>query len=194
MRLYQIILLIALSACAVPDNKHEEDTGRTEVDGFTFQETELDQSYAPLYMEAADLLANQQYDEAEKIYLRLIDLEEEADMAYAGLGGLKLAQNKVYEAIECYQNVLSIKPDNFFGHLGLGSGYYRLQLYETSVFHYTEARNLSPEVADSYWGLAIAYDGLGVSDSAAIFAETFLEMAPNTAMRPFIEDIIQRNR
>ncbi|MCB9222622.1 MAG: tetratricopeptide repeat protein [Crocinitomicaceae bacterium] len=192
MRIVIIFILAFIVACSNPEQPTENN--RTEVGdkGLVRQDSEFESDFLYLYSEAADNIANQNYAEAESIYYELIELEENDEMAYSGLGSIYIAQNKPEEAIVYHKKALELNPESYFSNLGLGSAYYLMMQFETAINYYKIASNISPEIPDPFWGLAISYDELGNIDSAAFYAKRFLDIVPNSNHRPHMDEIINK--
>jgi tetratricopeptide (TPR) repeat protein len=53
------------------------------------------------------------YDQAEKLYLKVIALTPNNPVLYNNLGTLYAYKNKFSDAVRCYKKALKIKPDYY---------------------------------------------------------------------------------
>ncbi len=85
-----------------------------------------------------------EYDLAERLFLKLIDLNKKYLNAYINLGNLKRDLNKFNEAIELYENAMSISNDNAIvlyslalAHQGIGN-FEKSRLYANQALKFNK--------------------------------------------------------
>ena len=93
-------------------------------------------------------------------------------------------------AKEYYEKALAVNRDYYEPNLGMGSANSKLKDYNTAVLYYERAHQLKPEAADPFWGLAIAYHYLNEKELASKNAKIFIDMAPDSRYRKYIEKYI----
>lgn len=153
-------------------------------------EVELNSEYDSLYHEAANCVREKQYGKAEAIYSHLLTVEDDKTNALAGMAAVQLLLENTDKAIITYHELLALDSMNYFAQLGLGSCHYTNNDFKQAIFHYRKALLSSPESADGYRGLAISYSELDKKDSAAVNAQKFLLLAPNSSHRRNMENLI----
>lgn len=138
------------------------------------------------FEKAAALLQENKAEEAKEIYMLLSGQNERKDEALIGLGSSFLLLQEPEKALESFQQALELKPNYFPALLGTGSSCLTLGKFEQAKEYFNLAKANDATVPDSYWGLAIAYDGLNQKDSALFYAKYFMDIDPNS---PYIYDM-----
>ena len=108
--------------------------------------------------QAQKSLSREDYEEAERQFIKVIEKDSRNEEAFAGLGKLYLAQKKFEEAIETYKFLLKYYPDNDGYHANLGQAYHGQKLYDPAVEAYERAIELSPENAKRYVNLGLTLE------------------------------------
>jgi len=87
------------------------------------------------------------YAEAEKAYLRVIELNPKEARAFLGLGNVYAAQNRVNETIEALVSAARLKPKMAEAHFNLGMVYWATGKKEESLKCHAALQELNKELA-----------------------------------------------
>ena len=90
-------------------------------------------------------------DEANKLYLDAYNLYK--------LG-------KIDQSLEMLKKVIEITPDHAEAHFGMGSIYFRQNMFDDAVKEFTKVTRIKPEYVEAYQRLWLAYKKLGMNDKA----------------------------
>lgn len=93
----------------------------------------------------------QRDDEANKCYLDAYNLYK--------LG-------KLDQSLEMLRKVIELNPDHAEAHFGMGSIYFRQNMFDDAVKEFTKVTRIKPEYVEAYQRLWLAYKKLGMSDKA----------------------------
>ena len=72
------------------------------------------EDYKTLFQEALICKQNNNPDEAEELYLKVLELEPDLTEAYYNLATIYYDRNDCQKAVDCYKKILEINPENFF--------------------------------------------------------------------------------
>lgn len=108
--------------------------------------------------EAKASLEREDYANAERQFIKVIEKDPKNREAYEGLGKLYLAQKSYQEAIETYKFLLKNHPDNDIYHANLGQAYHGQKLYDLAQEAYERAIELGPENAKRYVNLGLTLE------------------------------------
>lgn len=93
------------------------------------------------------------------------DRDDEANKYYLDAYNLyKLG--KLDQSLEMLKNVIEINPDHAEAHFGLGSIYFRQNMFDDAVKEFTKVTRIKPEYVEAYQRLWLAYKKLGMNDKA----------------------------
>ena len=90
-------------------------------------------------------------DEANKCYLDAYNLYK--------LG-------KMDQSLEMLKKVVELNPDHAEAHFGMGSIYFRQNMFDDAVKEFTKVTKIKPEYVEAYQRLWLAYKKLGMNDRA----------------------------
>ena len=85
-----------------------------------------------------------EYDLAEKLFLKLLNLNNKYINAYINLGNLKRDLNKFDEAIEIYEKALSISKENPVVYYSLALAHQGIGNFEKSILYSKETLKINP--------------------------------------------------
>jgi tetratricopeptide (TPR) repeat protein len=140
-------------------------------------------------------LLQQNLPEAEKAYLRAIEVRPKFFLALLNLGKLLVAQKKHAEAVEPLTLALEIQPTSASLNLLLGEAYLQLKKGSKAVVYLYEAIKLDPTgMTEAHLRLASLYHAAGLKDKAAIEFEEFLKKKPDYPDRKKLEQYISQNK
>lgn len=96
-------------------------------------------------------LLAQKEDEANKFYLDAYNLYK--------LG-------KMDQSLEMLKKVVAMSPEHAEAHFGMGSIYFRQNMFDDAVKSFTKVTRIKPEYVEAYQRLWLAYKKLGMNDKA----------------------------
>ena len=140
-------------------------------------------------------LIQQNLPEAEKAYLRAIEVRPKFFLALMNLGKLRVAQKKYEGALAPLTLALEIQPTSASINLLIGETYLQLKKGSKAVGYLYEALKLDPTgMTEAHLRLATLYHGAGLKDRAAIEFEEFLKKKPDYPDRKRLEQYIAQNK
>ena len=140
-------------------------------------------------------LAQQNLPEAEKAYLRAIEVRPKFFLALMNLGRVRVAQKKFGEALVPLTLALEIQPTSASLNFLIGETYLQLKKGSKAVVYLYEAIRLDPSgMTEAHLRLAALYHGAGLKDKAAVEFEEFLKKKPDYPDRKKLEQYITQNK
>lgn len=73
---------------------------------------------------------------------------------------------KLDQSLEMLKTVIEINPNHAEAHFGLGSIYFRQNMFDDAVKEFTKVTRIKPEYVEAYQRLWLAYKKLGMNDKA----------------------------
>lgn len=93
------------------------------------------------------------------------DRDDEANKYYLDAYNLyKLG--KLDQSLEMLKKVIEANPDHAEAHFGMGSIYFRQNMFDDAVKEFTKVTRIKPEYVEAYQRLWLAYKKLGMNDKA----------------------------
>lgn len=93
------------------------------------------------------------------------DRDDEANRCYLDAYNLyKLG--KLDQSLEMLKKVIELNPDHAEAHFGMGSIYFRQNMFDDAVKEFTKVTRIKPEYVEAYQRLWLAYKKLGMNDKA----------------------------
>jgi tetratricopeptide (TPR) repeat protein len=77
--------------------------------------------------------------------------------AWAGLGGVRMDQDRPEDAARCFETALSIDPDSYPAHDGLGHVALGQGAYPEAMAHFAEAARISPREPASLYNAGVVH-------------------------------------
>jgi tetratricopeptide (TPR) repeat protein len=102
---------------------------------------------------ASRLYRQGQFDQADDIYLTVLNKEPENAVALHFHGLIEARRNHKESALELLQKALQLQPEKAHFHHNSAGVYARLGLKESAINHFQEAIRLKPDYAEAYQGL-----------------------------------------
>lgn len=91
--------------------------------------------------------------------------EDEANKNYLDAYNL-YKSGKMEQSLEMLKKVVELNPDHAEAHFGMGSIYFRQNMFDDAVKEFTKVTRLKPEYVEAYQRLWLAYKKLGMNDKA----------------------------
>ncbi|HEX8161887.1 MAG TPA: tetratricopeptide repeat protein [Pyrinomonadaceae bacterium] len=130
--------------------------------------------------------------EAERAYLRAVEVKPAFTLAYVNLGRLRMAQKNYDGAVEALGKAVTLGPPSAEANYLLGESYLQLKRGSKAVPHFTEAIRLGK--SEGHLRLAALYNAAGLKDRAAAEYEQFLAKNPDHPDRKKFEQYVKENR
>ncbi len=93
------------------------------------------------------------------------DRDDEANKYYLeAYNSYKLG--KLDQSLEMLRKVTEINPEHAEAHFGMGSIYFRQNMFDDAVKEFTKVTRIKPEYVEAYQRLWLAYKKLGMNDKA----------------------------
>ena len=137
-------------------------------------------------------LLQEKHDDAEKAYLKAIEIKPSFTLPLLNLGRLLLLQKKFEAATEPLLRALEMQPTSAEINYLLGDAYLQNKKGSKAVGYLNEAAKLGKN--DAHLRLATLYNAAGLKDRAAIEYEEFLKKTPNYPDRKKLEEYIANNK
>jgi tetratricopeptide (TPR) repeat protein len=100
---------------------------------------------------------------------------------HSNLGNALCAQDKLGEAIPCFERALQIDPNHAEARFNLGNAFLEQKKYDQALACYQQALAVKPDYIDAMCNLGIVYGLQDKLDLAAATFEQALTLAPNRA-------------
>ncbi len=133
--------------------------------------------------------------DAEKAYLKALDLEPTSTLALLDLGKLRLDQKNFEGAIETLTKAVALPPPSAEANYFLGEAYLNIKKGSKAVAYMNEALKIDPlGKAEIHLRIAEIYDVVGLKDLAAVEYEKFLEKRPDYSDKKKLQKYISQNK
>ena len=168
LRTYKLIKLLCLHIAhkAGKERTADIDKGHTDL-GMRF--------YAGLgwyYMNA------EEYDKAEEMYKKAIELNPKDDTGYTGLAWNYLHMGECDKAVEIFKKAIQINPRNEGNYIELGRRYMFAEEYDEAEEMYKKAIEVNPKSGGGYAGLGWYCINTGQYDKAEEMYKKAIELNP----------------
>jgi Tfp pilus assembly protein PilF len=134
-------------------------------------------------------------NEAQRAYLRALEVREDFLPALVNLGKLHLSQARFVDAVDPLNRALEVEPERAETNYLLGEAYLGVRKGSQAVPYLYEAIRLDPEgMADVHLRLAQLYDLAGLKDRAALEYGEFLRKRPDSPRKVELEAYVAEHR
>ncbi|NGP75098.1 protein kinase [Balneolaceae bacterium YR4-1] len=125
------------------------------------------------------LIEKGEYEEAQKMLQRALEIDPVNFEAYRGRARAFLAQQRVTEAEATYHKAIEMKPDYWAGYSELGVFYYQNGKFEKAADQFRIVTELTPKNASAFRNLGGIYYYLGREEEAIKAFHKSVEIEPN---------------
>ena len=132
------------------------------------------------YDEALDYSRSQDYNNAEKLYLKAIKEDPDFVEAYDNLGRVYRRIGNLEKAEEYYKKSIALYPNGVMAHQNLAVVYSIKKDYKKAIDEYKEILRVSPGNVEGYFGLANSYMASSELDKALENSKKALEIYKST--------------
>lgn len=108
-----------------------------------------------------------------------------AESDYVKLAAHWLSVNRTEEALECYQQILNLNPNNFEAAFSCGTEYYKLQNFDQALVWYQKACVINPLCHQAHYNQAVIYGNRNELEKAQQLYEQAISICP-TYVRAFV--------
>ena len=129
-------------------------------------------------------------DEAEKLFIRVLSIDEHHEEAHVRLGLIYLKKDLPTKAEAVYRKLLGLDSMNPTYHSNLALGLYMQRRMEEARDAYLKAIELDPGKANRYINLAQVYRDLGSYDLALEAVEMALQISQNNQYHLIFSEIL----
>jgi tetratricopeptide (TPR) repeat protein len=156
-------------------------------------------SYALEVMKEKAVKANnpqekqQYFAEAEKHFLKAIELNPSYSDAYGNLGLLKYRTKKYPEAEQYYLKAIELNPGNATVLSNLGAIYFEMKQYEAAKNTYSKALNANPNMADANANMGATLATLGQLQASIPYFTKAIELNPSNVQNYYFLGITYQN-
>ncbi|PKU21829.1 tetratricopeptide repeat protein [Telmatospirillum siberiense] len=112
---------------------------------------------------------------------KAIAINSTAQKYYCNLGNALQKQNRMAEAIKCYQRAVTLKPDYAVGHYNIGRMFQGLGQLNEAISAYKQALMHVQNDVDTYYNLGNAFRDQGNFDEAVSCYERVITLKPDYA-------------
>lgn len=98
---------------------------------------------------------------------------------YLEQGDALRAEGKWEEALQCYQQVIELEPENWLAHHHLGDAYLCFKKYEEAITYYRRCLKLNADFTWSYYNLGVALLKLEKPEEAFNLHQKLTEINPD---------------
>lgn len=102
-----------------------------------------------------------EYDEAEKCFKAVIEIDPKQAEAWNKLGVTYVYQKNLPEAEECFKTAVFHNPKLAVAYSNLGNIYFEQERYEEAIAVYHRAIEADPEYGNAYHNLGVLYKQQG---------------------------------
>ena len=121
----------------------------------------------------------EQYNDAERIFEKLINIAPEWERPVFNLGNVYLKQNMYEDALNLFKKAKEINPFNADVYYYLGVYYRTIKEYEKAIQHYNKAISLNDKEPEPYLDLGICYFKLRDIDKALYCSQKAYDLNNN---------------
>lgn len=141
-----------------------------------------------LLVMAGDMFFKDKPDLAADYYRKAVEADAANNRARVQLGASLVRSMKYEEALPLLADAISREADNYAAHANLATAFFKLQRYPDAAREFIWLIGVRPEVAASYFFLAISLDRLGDCQQALRSYQEFVRRADPAASKNEVEE------
>ncbi|HSE97971.1 MAG TPA: tetratricopeptide repeat protein [Blastocatellia bacterium] len=146
------------------------------------------QTDAKLLTLAGDIFFQEKPELAAGYYRRAVEADATHTHAKVQLGAALVRSMQYEQAIPVLQAALSSEPENYVAHANLATGFFKLKQYPAAAREFIWIIQRRPDIAASYFFLAISLDKIGDCEQATRAYQEFVKRADAAALREEVEE------
>lgn len=137
-----------------------------------------DNSYSAELTEAADLIADKEYEDAEEIFNKIHEAAPKHVKALLAHANMCFMLKRNNEAARYYKDALEVNPNIVKALFNLGTIYFYARKYETSLQYLVKALSIYPKILGAYLLLAQIYQIAGKYQDSVKLLTRAVELSP----------------
>ena len=141
-----------------------------------------------LLMTAGDVFYKEKPDVAADYYRKAVEADPANNRARVQLGASLVRSMKYEMALPVLEDAVSREANNYAAHANLATAFFKLQRYAESAREFVWVIGVRPEIAASYFFLAISLDKLGDCPQAMRAYQEFVRRADPAASKNEVEE------
>ena len=139
----------------------------------------MSSSVNELLNHAVNAQQNNNFIDAEKLYIKVLDLDPNNYAALINFGVLLKTLNRLDEAKESFVKAIQINPKIELGYLNLGNIFFKLNKLDEAETNYKKTIEIKPNYAQAYFNLGIIYDNTDRLDQAELSYNEAIKLKAN---------------
>jgi superkiller protein 3 len=143
---------------------------------------------AGLLTMAGDVYSKDKPELAVDYYRRAVDSEPANNRARVQLGAALVRSQQFEAALPVLADAVSREPDNYQAHANLGTACFKLKQYVQAANEFIWIVRTRPEIAVSYYFLAISLDRLGDCNQAVRAYREFVRRADRVSQKNEVDE------
>jgi len=150
-------------------------------------------SDSKLLARAGDVFFKEKPAQAAGFYKRALEADPKDNRARVQLGAALVRSLQIEAALPVLADALSREPDNYSAHASLATALFKQKRYTEAAREFIWVIRVRPEVAASYYFLAISLDHLGDCEQAYRSYKEFVHRADPSAYKNEVEEANARS-
>jgi tetratricopeptide (TPR) repeat protein len=118
------------------------------------------------------------YEIAERLFLKVLQLDHSFSLAWDNLAKLYRIQNKLLKSIPAFENLIKLDPRNFEALVSLGTIYIKLSKYREGIQLYQDSLKIKPENPRVYLSLGHALKTIGEREKSEAAYQNAIKYFP----------------
>ena len=118
------------------------------------------------------------YEIAERLFLKVLQLDPSFSLAWDNLAKLYRIQNKLVKSIPAFENLIKLDPKNFEALVSLGTVYIKLSKYREGIKLYQDSLKIKPENPRVYLSLGHALKTIGEREKSEAAYQNAIKYFP----------------
>ena len=139
----------------------------------------MSNSVIEILNQALNAQQNNNFTDAEKLYIKALNVEPNNYAALINLGVLLKALNRLDEAKESFVKAIKINPNTELGYMNLGNIFFKLNQLDEAETNYKKSIEIKPNYADAHFNLGVFYDNTDRPDQAELSYNEAIKLKPN---------------
>lgn len=142
--------------------------------------TQADPNYYEAFLKLGQLLSDKDLQLADEYYKAALRIQPNSEEALYMYAYHLQNTNRIDQAIEYYQKIITINPINKFAYYNLGYIYlvYKKD-FNKSIYNFTQSIEIDSSYAEAYYNRGLAYEQLGENEKAISDYKTSLKYKTN---------------
>ncbi|MCD6594908.1 hypothetical protein DRQ29_03950 [bacterium] len=132
------------------------------------------------------------FDEQERLYRKVIDLDSDCSWGYFGLGWVYYKTQRYPDAAEHFEQAVKLEPNNALFHLDLGAVYYLMQHNHDAEVELKKAVEILPRLVEGWSDLGAIYYQRAEFTKAVESLRKYLNLYPAAPDKNKIKKVVMQ--